>query len=284
MAYAMLFCFLGFLMIQKLAIVGVGLIGGSIGLAARERKLAKEVVGVETNPHTRAEATTRRAVEKCTDMLGIGVAGADLILLASPVPTILTELARIGPSVQPKTIVSDVGSVKAVIATAGKPLGPNFIPGHPMAGSETAGIQNARADLFVGATWVLTPDSNTPPESIAKLSEFITGLGASVILMTPEAHDQAVAVTSHLPHLLAYALSSTARASSISSSLEGPSFQSATRVAASSPEMWRDICQLNRKAIADALDLCIGELDAMLKALDSGDSEALGALLKKGHR
>jgi prephenate dehydrogenase len=248
-------------MFQKIAIVGVGLLGGSIGLAARERKLAKEVVGVETNPHTRAEATTRRAVEKCTDMLGIGIAGADLIVLACPVNAILTELARLAPSLSEKAVVTDVGSVKGAITTAGRVLNGAFVPGHPMAGGERGGMEFARADLFEGASWALTPDASTRPEAVERVKK--------------------LAATSHLPHLIAYALSTTVGASP---KLEGNSLKDALRVASSDPELWREICQMNRKPLADALDRCIGELDAMLKALDADDATALEALLRKGWR
>ena len=268
-------------MFQKIAIVGVGLLGGSIGLAVRERKLALEVVGVETNPHSRAEATTRGAVEKCTDTLGIGIAGADLVVLACPVHAIVSELARLAPSLGAHAIVTDVGSVKAQIAEAGLALGGAFVPGHPMAGGERGGMELARADLFEGAAWALTPGSKTRPEAVAKVAQLVEALGAQVVTMTPEEHDATVAATSHLPHLLAYAFSATVGASP---RLEGPSFRDATRVASSDPAFWREICMRNRKPLADALDRCIGELDAMLKALDTGDEVALEALLRKGWR
>ena len=268
-------------MFQKITIVGVGLLGGSIGLAARERKLAKEVVGVETNPHTRAEATTRRAVAKCTDTLGMGIAGADLVILACPVNAILTELARLDPSLSERAVVTDVGSVKGPIAQAGQALRGMFVPGHPMAGGERGGMEFARADLFEGASWALTPDGSTRPEALEKVTSLVVGLGARVVTMSPEEHDTAVAATSHLPHLLAYALSSTVGASP---KLEGPSLKEALRVANSDPELWREICLMNRKALGDALDRCIGELDGMLKALDAEDTTALEALLRKGWR
>ncbi len=281
------FYFNGFLpeckiiMFQKIAIVGVGLLGGSIGLAARERKLAKEVVGVETNPHTRAQATTRRAVEKCTDMLGIGIAGADLVILACPVNAILTELARLGPSLSEKAVITDVGSVKGPIATAGRAFKGAFVPGHPMAGGERGGMEFARADLFEGATWALTPESTTQPQAIEKVTKLVMGLGAQVVTMTPEVHDETVAATSHLPHLLAYALSTVVGQSP---KLEGASLKDALRVASSDPQLWREICMMNQKPLADALDRYIGELDALLKALDAGDATALEVLLRKGWR
>jgi prephenate dehydrogenase len=236
---------------------------------------------VGTNPHTRAEATTRKAVAKCTDMLGIGIAGADLIVLACPVQAIVAELARLTPSLSEKAVITDVGSVKTAIAAAGQVLGGAFVPGHPMAGGERGGMEFARADLFEGASWALTPDSRTRPDAIAKVTQLVEGLGARVVTMTPEEHDTSVAATSHLPHLLAYALSATAGGSP---KLEGPSFKEATRVASSDPELWREICLMNRKALGDALDRCIGELDGMLKALDAEDGAALEALLRRGWR
>ena len=268
-------------MFRKIAIVGVGLLGGSIGLAVRERKLALEVVGVETNPHSRAEATARGAVEKCTDLLGMGVAGADLVVLACPVQTIVSELARLAPLLGAHTIVTDVGSVKAPIAEAGLALGGAFVPGHPMAGGERGGMELARADLFEGAAWALTPGSQTRPAAVTKIAQLVEGLGARVVTMTPEEHDATVAATSHLPHLLAYAFSATVGASP---TLEGPSFRDATRVASSDPAFWREICLMNRKPLGDALDRCIGELDAMLKALDAEDGAMLEALFRKGWR
>ena len=271
-------------MIQKLTIVGVGLLGGSIGLAVRERKLAKQVVGVEINPHTRAEATTRRAVEQCTDRLGLGVVGADMVVLASPVSAILEDIARLKPTLAEGAVVTDIGSVKSAIALAGQSLQGAFVPGHPMAGGTHGGVAAAHADLFEGATWALTPDATTSPEALKRVCALVEGLGARVLLLSAEEHDRSVAVTSHLPHLLAYALSATAGLTGSEAALEAASFREGTRVCASPPGIWREICLENRKALGDALDLCIGELDAMLKALDRGEGEALEVLLRKGYR
>lgn len=271
-------------MIQKLTIVGVGLLGGSIGLAARARQLAQQVVGVEINPHSRAEATTRRAVEQCTDQLGLGVAGAELVVLATPVSAILEDLAALKKALPPGAIVTDVGSVKGAITAAGRPLDGAFVPGHPMAGGTQGGVAAARADLFEGATWALTPDETTRPEALARVRALVEGLGAIPMELSAQEHDRSVAVTSHLPHLLAYALSATAGLTGAQRELEGPSFRDGTRVSASPPAFWREICMENRKALSDALDLCLTELDAMLKALDSGDAATLEGLLRKGYR
>lgn len=271
-------------MIQKLTIVGVGLLGGSLGLAVRERGLAKQVVGVEQNPHLRAEATACGAVEHCTDRLGIGVAGAELVVLACPVTAIIEQLSALPGRLAEGAVVTDVGSVKEAITRAGRALGGAFVPGHPMAGGTQSGVLAARPELFVGATWALTPDEGTAPEALARVRALVEGLGAKPLLLSAQEHDRSVAITSHLPHLLAYALASVGKQSGVNPALEGPSFRDGTRVAASPPAFWREICLENRKALGDALDQCLGELDAMLKALDQGEAAELEALLARGYR
>jgi prephenate dehydrogenase len=276
-------------MTPRLAVVGVGLIGGSAGLAARGRGAAGHVVGVGPNRATLERAKERGAVDSFSTDLEGGVAGADLVLLAAPVPRILEQLRELAPLLKPGAVVTDAGSVKGEIARAGADaLGPAFVPGHPMAGSERSGIDAANADLFDGATWALTPTPQSSPDAVETVRAFAAALGARPLMLDPDAHDRAVAVTSHLPHLLAYALAATAGRAAADGNphlfdLAAGSFASGTRVAASSPDLWQGIALSNRDALLSALDACLGELGAMRAALEAGDADTLLAALRRGH-
>lgn len=276
-------------MFNRVAIVGVGLIGGSLGLALRERRLAREIVGVGRNPETLAKAEGLGAITEGTTDFAAGVAEADLIVLATPIGQILADMARLPALLKPDTIVTDVGSVKGEIALseAARGLGGHFVPGHPMAGSERSGVEAARANLFLDATWALTPTSETDPAALHSVRELAMAVGARVITLTPEAHDRAVAVTSHLPHVLAYALASVAGDVAATDpqtwSLAAGSFRSGTRVARSSPAFWREITFSNRAALIDAVRASRAELDAALAALEAGDEPALEALFRRGY-
>ncbi|MBC7809098.1 MAG: prephenate dehydrogenase/arogenate dehydrogenase family protein, partial [Akkermansiaceae bacterium] len=256
----------GFL-IPRLCIVGVGLIGGSIGLAAKTRNAAGHVVGVEANADTWADALRIGAVDEITNDLAAGVRGADLVILAVPVGAILELLPKLPPLIGENTVVTDVGSVKTAIAEAGfAALGGRFIPGHPMAGSEKGGVQNARADLFDGATWAFTSvQGQTDRGYPSLLLNFVQTLGASAHFLSPTNHDESVALTSHLPHILAYTLGAMAfrhrtRDRQPVTKLAAGSWNSATRVAESSPMLWLDISWHNHEALADEIDECAEKL------------------------
>lgn len=276
---------------SRVAIVGVGLIGGSLGMAVREGRLAESVVGIGRSAERLEDARRLGAIDEAATDWASGVTDADLIVLATPIEQVLSDIRRLSPFLAPGAIVTDVGSTKGEIARAGdEHLPPGaFVPGHPMAGSERAGVENAAPDLFVGATWAFTPTEKTDVGALERVCALAEATGARVLTLSPEEHDRAVAVTSHLPHVLAYALMALARERAAERpdsplfDLAAGSFASATRVAASSPELWREIAMTNRRALADALRAYRRELDAALAALESGDGDSLLTLFRRGH-
>lgn len=274
---------------EKVAIVGVGLIGGSLGMALRNRRLAARVVGVGRDAARLEKARALGAIDDAATDWAEGIAGADLVVLATPIQQILSDLERLRSHLGPGALVTDVGSTKAEIVRAGDAAsGPGgFVGGHPMAGSERSGVEAATAELFIEAVWALTPSAQTEPAALARIRTMAQAVGARVITLDPEAHDQAVAVTSHLPHVLAYALaglaSETARRSPHLYDLAAGSFAGATRVAGSHPDLWRDIAVTNRDALGAALRAFRGELDAVLDALEAGDGDALHAHFLRGY-
>lgn len=273
---------------MRLAIVGAGLIGASIGRAARARGVAGEVVAVEPDPDAAAAARAVGAADRVTPDLAAGIEGADLIVLASPPAAILGLLAPLRTMRPPGAVVTDVGSVKGPIAAAGGDL-PWFVPGHPMAGSERHGAGASQPDLFVNAAWPLTPTAGTDPVAAARVGAFVAALGARPMVLSPEAHDRAVAVTSHLPHAMAFALYAVALRRAAAGddalfALAAGGFHSATRVAASSPALWRDICLTNAREVLTAAREFTRELEGILDALERGDGDGLAASLKRGHR
>ncbi|MDX1934355.1 MAG: prephenate dehydrogenase/arogenate dehydrogenase family protein [Capsulimonadales bacterium] len=272
---------------SRIAIVGVGLIGGSLGLAVRERGLAAEVIGIGRNPVTLSEARELRAIDAFSLDLAEGTAGADLVVLATPIPQILADIERLAALADFQGIVTDVGSIKGEIAARGARFLPDrFIGSHPMAGSEKAGVRFASADLFVGATWVLTPTEGTPADRCERVRFLAGAIGARLLELSPDAHDRAVAVTSHLPHILAYALAAVAgdraEAEPDLPAVAAGSFASGTRVAQSSPELWQGICSGNRAAVLEALRAYSAELDEVRRALESEDDTALLEAFDRG--
>jgi prephenate dehydrogenase len=273
---------------MRVAIVGVGLIGGSLGMALRERRLAQAVIGIGRNPETLQKALRLGAIDEAAIDLATGVQNADLIVLATPIGQILADLERLSTLLSPGAVITDVGSTKGEIARAGDRLISSgaFVPGHPMAGSERSGVEAARADLFMEATWALTPTPITNPDALQRVRHLAQAVGARTIVLDPDAHDRAVAVTSHLPHVLAYALAALAGAESEESphlfDLAAGSFAGATRVAASSPELWRDIALSNREALLRSLHAYRISLAETEAAIESGDADALLTLFQKG--
>lgn len=274
---------------MRVAIVGVGLIGGSLGMALRERRLAEVVVGIGRSPAALEKALYLGAIDEFTTDLADGVRSADLIVLATPIGQILADLGRLPTLLSPQAVVTDVGSTKAEIAREGDRLLTNgaFVPGHPMAGSERSGVEAARADLFIEATWALTPTDATNREALKVVRHLAQAVGARTIVLDPHSHDRAVAVTSHLPHVLAYALTTLAAAESQCNphllDLAAGSFASATRVAGSSPELWRDIALSNQAALLEAIRAYRTLLTEAETILESGDADALLALFQRGH-
>ena len=275
-------------MTGHIVVVGVGLIGGSLGLALRERHIAP-VVGVGRADDL-AKAERRGAIDRGTTDLLAALAGAETVVLATPIGQILADLDRLASLVGPGIVVTDVGSTKAEIVRAGDSRFPggNFVGGHPLAGSERSGVEAARADLFTDATWVLTPTAQTRPDALEKVRSLAQRVGARVITLDPEAHDRAVAVTSHLPHFLAYALAALGGIRATDEphlwDLAAGSWAGATRVAASPPALWREIALTNRAALLDALREFGDELSHLTVALETADGDALEAAFNRGYQ
>ena len=259
---------------MKLAIVGTGLIGASVGLAARRAGVAR-VDGWDPDAEHLAAAATRGAVEPAAE-LGTALAGADLALIAAPVTALPAQVRAVLEASGPACTVTDVGSTKGGVcaAAAGEP---RFVGGHPICGSEARGPERANAELFEGATWFLTPVAATEPERYKLLHGFVSSLGAIPVAVDPEAHDRLVAVTSHLPHALANVLLNQAGAARVDGheplAGAGGSLRDMTRVAGANPRIWVDIFLENRLAPGAALAehrRRIEQLEAALEARDGG--------------
>ena len=269
-------------MFDSVCIVGVGLIGGSFGIAIRDKNLAKQVVGAVRRQETINAAFQKGAVDNATTNLEEAARGADLILLAPPVGQMKSLCEELAPVIKAGAIVTDVGSTKVeVIAECAPIFGSkaHFIGGHPMAGSERTGVEYARGDLFDKAMWILTPTESTPADELEKLKQLVAAIGATPIILDPKTHDQLLAVTSHVPHVTAAALvrlfNKTHDDHEVVSSLIAGGWRDSTRVAAGGAEMWRDICMANAEPIAENLDLLIAELQKMRSLLQEKNSEEM---------
>jgi prephenate dehydrogenase len=264
---------------MKVAVLGVGLIGGSIGLAARQR-LGAEVTGWGHNPGTVERAAELGAVDRAAGSVAEACAGAELIFCAAPVAVLPRLAGEALAASGPEAVVTDAGSTKREIVAE---LGGDgrFVGGHPLAGSETAGVENARADLFDGARWYLTPTERTGDIHYERLQRAIAGLGARPQTIEPDAHDRLMATISHLPHVLANALVAQAAAELTRDSERlpdvGPSFRDATRVAGSNPAVWADIFSANGEAVGDAIDDAIERLAVARDLIRAGGREEIAA-------
>jgi prephenate dehydrogenase len=258
-------------MVQRLAVVGTGLIGASVGLAAR-RAGVEEVRGWDVDGEALAVAAERGAVD-AADSLEDAVGGAELAVVAAPVASLPNEVQNVLEASGNGTTVTDVGSTKGPVARA--VADPRFIGGHPVCGSEARGPAHANGELFDGATWFLTPVTATEPERYATLHGFVASLGAVPVAVDPEAHDRLVALTSHLPHALANLLLNHAGTSRIEGhdplAAAGGSLRDMTRVAGANPRIWVDIFLDNADALRDALAEHRRRVEQLETALAAGD-------------
>jgi cyclohexadieny/prephenate dehydrogenase len=268
--------------IARVAIIGLGLLGGSIGLAVKARAPGIATTGWDRDPAVRARAAERGLVDTVHDTPESAVAGADLVILCVPVGAMGDAARAIAPGLAPQAIVSDVGSSKEAVATAlAEALpGATIIPAHPVAGTEQSGPDAGFATLFAGRWCILTPPEGADPAAVAALGDFWTGLGSRVEIMDAAHHDLVLAVTSHIPHLIAYTIVGTAsdleevtQSEVIKYSAGG--FRDFTRIAASDPVMWRDVFLTNRGAVLEMLGRFVEDLTAMQRAIRSADGEAL---------
>jgi cyclohexadieny/prephenate dehydrogenase len=268
---------------NRLALIGFGLIGGSIARAAREQGLAGEIVATARSERTRARVRELGIVERVVETNVEAVRDADLVILCIPVGACGAVAQEISGHLKPGAIVSDVGSVKGAVVRDMAPHLPaaaHFIPAHPVAGTEHSGPDSGFAELFIDRWCILTPPEGTEPGAVEKLRAFWTGLGARVEVMTPDHHDMVLAITSHLPHLIAYTIVGTA------DELEGVTqsevlkfsaggFRDFTRIAASDPTMWRDVFLTNKDAVLEMLGTFNEDLSKLTRAIRRGDGEAL---------
>ncbi len=255
---------------KKVAIIGVGLIGGSIGEAVRRKGLAGTVTGIGRRASSIKEARRRGAIDEGTLDLKKGVRGADLVIIATPVCLIPVIAGKISPALKRGAIVTDVGSTKSLIVKAVEGCLPKrvfFVGSHPLAGSEKRGVKFAEENLFKGTVVIMTKTKKTKEPAVRKLSRFWSALGVKrVVIKSPEEHDRIVAEISHLPHLAASALIISAGARSLEFASTG--FKDTTRIAASDPDVWRDICITNKVNIVRSLDRyerCLGKLKKLIK-------------------
>jgi prephenate dehydrogenase len=266
---------------KRLSVLGVGLLGGSIGLAAKNRLSQCRVIGYAHRPETLQSALDRGAINEGYDDPCRAVQNADLVVLCTPVGMLGELLDRIVPALAPGAIVTDVGSTKRSVvahanrAMAGSPA--RFVGSHPMAGSEKRGAQYAQENLFEGATCVLTPDESTDPDALLAVEAFWANLGMRTRRMSPAEHDRRVADISHLPHALAAALVAMQEGESLA--LAGKGFADATRIAAGDGGLWRDIFLDNRDNLRASLTRLRASLDEMLACLDAEKGDNLKAWL-----
>ena len=264
------------------AIVGVGLIGASIGLAVRKRNLAERVVGIARRQETLRTARRVGAVTNTSIDLPKGVAGADLVVVCTPVGSIVEHVRLTAQHCGEGALITDAGSTKRVIVEAldvQLPRGCRFLGSHPLAGSEKTGPGHANADLFEGRVAILTPTRNTRAEDFDVLEDFWSSLGSMVVQMPAEEHDQALALTSHLPHAVAAVLASLVPEKYFR--LAGSGFLDTTRIAAGDPPLWGQIFQQNRDNLLAVLDQFVGQLRQLSAAIRDEDVLTLQTILAK---
>ncbi|HEY2160500.1 MAG TPA: prephenate dehydrogenase/arogenate dehydrogenase family protein [Solirubrobacteraceae bacterium] len=263
---------------MRVAVLGLGLIGGSVALAARDR-LDAEVAGYDLSERAAQRALERGAVDRVAGTVADAVRDAEAVFVAVPVRALPDAVGEALAAASADAVITDVGSTKRDIVAAHDD--PRFVGGHPLAGAESSGIEHARPDLFEGATWYLTPTSSTSGMLYERLHRLLRALGARPAAIDPETHDTILATVSHLPHVFANVLVSQA-AETLEAGGErlpatGPSFRDATRVAGASSAIWTDIYISNRDALAGGLDRAIAALEAFRDALRDGDAERITA-------
>jgi cyclohexadieny/prephenate dehydrogenase len=267
---------------KRIAVIGLGLLGGSVGLAVRESLPGSSTTGYDADPDVRQRADERGLVDTVCDTAAEAVAGADLVVFCVPVGAMGAAAAEIAGELSPGAIVTDVGSSKAAVGEALRSAlpGTTVIPAHPVAGTERSGPDAGFASLFRHRWCILTPPPGADQAAVARLSAFWEALGANVEIMDAAHHDLVLAVTSHIPHLIAYTIVGTAsdleevtRGEVIKYSAGG--FRDFTRIAASDPVMWRDVFLTNREAVLEMLGRFTEDLTALQRAIRNGDGDAL---------
>ena len=269
----------------NVAIVGVGLIGGSIGLALGERGLAKEIVGVGCRQASLDRALACGAIQTATTDLAAGVAAADVVIVATPVASVAHDVCRALEAAPAEALVTDVGSTKAKIcaAVAAQEISHiGFVGSHPLAGDHRSGPEHARADLLEGKVVVVTPTAATLPATSERVQAFWEALGGRVVQMSPEQHDEALATTSHLPHLVASALAAATPAECLPLAATG--WADTTRIAAADPKLWAQIFAHNTPDVVAALDRLLDQLQTARSNLQAEDQQQMENFLQQAKR
>lgn len=271
----------------KITIVGVGLLGGSLGLVSKRRKLAHHVAGYVRRAASVKDCKRTRAVDFATTDLTAAVADADLVILCTPLAQMPPLVKQMLPALKPGAIVTDVGSVKAGVVRELEALvakaGGHFVGSHPMAGAEKMGVSAARADLFEAAMCVVTGTDRTNATALRQVEQFWRSVGCRVLRLSPVLHDKLVAQSSHLPHVVAAALATRVlhpNSPRQQAALCATGFRDTTRIASGSPEMWRDIALANRSNLAKSLSDFVADLQKFQRALVKGDAKAIAKFLE----
>lgn len=271
---------------RTVAVVGVGLIGGSFAMALRRAGGATRIIGADRDREALERAAAMGVIDTAAESVSEAVKEAELVFLAVPVRALGPILHTVARAMPAQAVVTDAGSTKSdVVIAAGQEMGDRlarFVPGHPIAGRETSGVESALPELFRGARVVLTPTSQTAPDALDTVRTLWEGCGARVSLLSPEAHDHVFAAVSHLPHLLAFVLVSEILARPNGAELfsfAGGGFRDFTRIAASSPEMWRDIAVANRSALLEEIDSYAARLAVFRELVDKADGPGLQRLM-----
>jgi len=269
-------------MFHKVTIVGIGLIGGSLGKIIKTKKLAHEVVGVSQRQSTLTAAIKMNAVDKVYTDVKKAVVQSDFVVLATPISIINSLLMSIGPHLKRNCIITDVGSTKvSIVKMAQEYLPPSafFVGSHPLAGSEKKGVQNADINLFQKSLCLMTPTDKTHKKSCDKVRRFWIAVGSKVKYLSPEEHDLILAYTSHAPHLIAYALMDIMPKQYFP--FCGQGLKDTTRIAASTPQVWLDICMANSRNIIQVIDECVSQLSAIRKTISTKETKDLLKLLQE---
>ncbi|MDP2652697.1 MAG: prephenate dehydrogenase [Candidatus Omnitrophota bacterium] len=266
---------------RKVTVIGVGLIGGSLGMAMKQRKLAFEIVGVSQQSSSLTTALKNNAIDKASNDIKDAVSNADLVILSTPVSIIASLLPRIGPYLKRNCIITDVGSTKAAIVSAAQKYLPphaHFVGSHPLAGSEKRGAEFASSGFFENSICLMTPVEQTNKIACDRVKELWTKVGASVKFLAPDDHDKALAFISHLPHVVAYSLMGSIPDDSLGYAAQG--LKDTTRIASSNPQMWIDICMANKRNLVASIDEFVKHLAAVRKAIIGDDQQSLTTLFK----
>lgn len=270
------------MLVERLCIIGVGLIGGSVARAARQNRVARYIIGVDSDRANLRAALDSGVIDEAHGEVGERAALADLVVIATPVGGVPGVLAQLKGHWRDATVYSDAGSTKrSVLEAAAQVFGAvpdNFVPAHPIAGAEQSGVLASRADLYAGKRVIVTPTERTDPTALNRVTAFWKGLGATVSTMHADHHDAVLAATSHLPHVLAFVLTAMLGRRDETQEIfryAAGGFRDFTRIASSDPLMWRDICVANGAQITPLIEAYCAELKAAASLIETGDAAAL---------